>query len=521
MKQNTLKYFLQGTIRQNLEQWGDRPALRFCGETYSYQQLLTLTDNLLAYISANTALGDDVVVQTCSTSPMRRNLFNILLGIAGIPYEPLSLEEPEERSRIKAAKWQRLILLTDRETLPVIKSVSSQAVLVIITDDVVDFDFVLSQDQERSNTIDLSHYFYILSTSGSTGEPKSVPILHENLYAYLHAGRDYFDIREPMVFSQIHDVCFDFNIHEVYLALFTHSTICIAERSDLLSPTSVGQFIERNNISFWSCVPSLINHLNHLYKYSQTAFDQIEKTMICGEPLTMELYRAWKKMAPNSRIHNVYGPTECTVAVSGKDITEYEKDDVKNDVFTIGKPYNNVLFYVLKDGEICQYGEGELLVGGPQVFDGYLSGITLMRDCLLESPDDNGLLYRTGDNVLIEEGKPIYFISRGDDQLQIRGHRIQKSEIVNTIRNTIPCANLAIVEKLTDKGTVSGIVLFISGVAMNEVEIRRQLAVELPGYALPLKINIGPIPMNKNMKNDYKKLYAMVNSDPIAQLDIA
>ncbi|OEF49760.1 peptide synthetase [Enterovibrio norvegicus] len=504
---------LRRTIAANIDQDGDKTAVRYRGSTYSYRGLLVLASQLRDMLNAHGGIQKNVPILTCSRSPLFANMFNLLLGLEGIPYEPLSLNEPFDRAIAKASKWQNFILLTDTHTESELGPISARASLTVIADEDLSYRTHQRPENAGENHLSLDECVYILSTSGSTGVPKSVPIKSHNLYAYLSAATRFFGVEQDEHFSVIHDVCFDFNIHELYLPIHNHGCLCIADKSDLLSPATVSKFVERHGVTFWSCVPSFINHLDHLRKFNSNTFNRIRKTMICGEALTLVIQQAWRALAPNSRIFNLYGPTECTVSVSGKDITYPQQDDIRNGVLTIGEAWDNTLFYVLNEGHISQEGRGELLVGGPQVFDGYFREGSVCREKLVEEPQSGQLLYRTGDNVELSPNKPNHYLGRGDDQLQIRGHRIQKNEILHLICQTIPCSNLAVVEKNSCNGTTIGIVLFISGENLQEVDIRRRLAATLPSYALPLKINIGPLPMNKNMKIDHKKLYSHVNPE--------
>lgn len=507
---------LRRTIEDNLMDYGDAAAVRFRGLELSYRQLLDMATALRRLLEEQAHLKPNVPVLTCSRSPFFSNLFNLMLGIEGVTYEPISLNEPFERVEAKAGKWQAFLLLTDTETASELSSISERAALTLVCDS--DFNYTMTQRPENSgkNPFQIEDCVYILSTSGSTGVPKSVPIKRNNLQAYLSAATRFFDIHRTDRFSVIHDVCFDFNIHELYVPIHNHACLCVAEKSDLLSPATVESFVDKHQISFWSCVPSFINHLEQLKKFGEHRFNSIRKTMICGEALPMVIQQAWRELAPNSRIFNLYGPTECTVAVSGKEVTHPSDDDVLNGVLTIGNAWDNTEFYVLSEGHIAKEGHGELLVGGAQVFEGYFRDGKLCRDKLVEEPQSGQHLYRTGDIVELSPGKPNHYVGRADDQLQIRGHRIQKNEILHLIRQAIPCSNLAVVEKNSHNGTTIGIVLFIVGEGLKEVDIRHQLATVLPSYALPLKINIGPIPLNKNMKIDHKTLFQQVNAEVVS-----
>lgn len=513
--------FLHHRVQQNLAQLGDKTAIRFRDNNIRYSELLNMADALRQCLSSVTQSEEAPLVLTCSRSPFQGNLFNLLLGLIGVTYEPLSLNETKERCQQKAGKWQSYVLLTDSLTLNEINAFQLSPRHTLVSDDFCHYHHSANTQVALSNRLPLAQYAYILSTSGSTGIPKAVAIKDSNLQSYLDAASDFFDVSQHDVFSLIHDVCFDFNIHELYLPMYCHSTLCIADKSELLNPGTVGRFVEKNGVTFWSCVPSFIHHLDTLRKYQFHRFNEIRKTMICGEALTVKIHQAWREMAPQSRIFNLYGPTECTVSVCGKDVTELTEEDVRHDVITIGTAMKNTNLYVLENDEVRLSGRGELLIGGPQVFEGYLSGNTLNNDTLLPAPHGAGMLYRTGDQVQMQPGESVHFLGRGDDQIQIRGHRIQKNEIINVIRQALNCANIAVVEKVSEKGTTIGIVLFLSGVNLTEPDIRRRLSSLLPSYALPLKINIGPLPMNKNMKVDHKKLYAEVNSSKTPIMEIS
>ena len=344
---------------------------------------------------------------------------------------------------------------------------------------------------------------YVLFTSGSTGEPKGVPISYDNLLAFIHNMDAGIPYTQEDVCSQVCELSFDFSVEEIYLALLNGCTLCPARRVDLFNPA---HFIFSRSITVWIAVPSLARVILNNGVPINNSLQTLRLSIYNGEALTAGVAAAWRDAAPNSQLWNTYGPTECTVAVTTQ-LWSGEPELTEADVVTIGTPFADCQTALLVESAIVPTSTapdecaGELLVAGPQRFAGY-------TDKMLPSPfvtdADGTTFYRTGDRVLWRRGR-LYHLGRIDQQVKIGGHRIELLEIEHRLRRHLATESLAVIAYPAQHPTE--LVLFIEGRAPSALDPD---TLGLPNYMLPKRIvALGALPMNPHNKLDRPALQAL------------
>ena len=213
---------------------------------------------------------------------------------------------------------------------------------------------------------------YILFTSGSTGEPKGVPVTHGNVPHFLDVVGRRYGIGENDRFSQTFDQTFDLSVFDLFLA-WTHGA-CVYGMTpvDLLAPTG---FINRHQLTVWFSVPSVVAQLRRRDVLRPASMPSLRWSLFCGEPLPRGSAEAWQAAAPYSVVENLYGPTELTIACFA-----YRWDPERspaacvNEMVPIGRPLEGLACALVGSaGEEVGSGEpGELWVTGPQTTPGYL-----------------------------------------------------------------------------------------------------------------------------------------------------
>lgn len=350
---------------------------------------------------------------------------------------------------------------------------------------------------------------YVLFTSGSTGQPKGVPISYDNLLAFIDNINAVIEYRDSDVCSQVCELSFDFSVHEIYLALLNGCTLCPARPVDLFNPA---HYIASRSITFWIAVPSLARVILNNGVPIGDDLQGIRISVFNGEALTAGLAAAWRKAAPNSIIWNTYGPTECTVAVTAQ-YWSGDPEQVEADVIAIGTPFPNCHAALFNDAEIVKTSDatdgstGELLLATPQRFAGY-------TDPSLGSPfvtDGCGTtFYRTGDRVLWRSGR-LYHLGRIDHQVKIGGHRIELMEIEHRLRNWLQTESLAVIAHPAQRPTE--LVLFIEGTSRPPRPSAETLG--LPDYMLPKRfVVIDTLPTNPHGKLDRAALQSLAECEP-------
>ena len=346
---------------------------------------------------------------------------------------------------------------------------------------------------------------YILYTSGSTGQPKGVPISCDNLLAFVDNIMATIPYPTAGVCSQVCELSFDFSVHEIYQALLSGCTLCPARQIDLFNPA---QFIAKNAISVWISVPSLVRVILSNPRHQPGLLASIRLSIFNGEPLTTTIARNWQAAIPDAAIWNTYGPTECTVAVTAQ-LWDDGGDLSEIDVVSIGLPLPGCEAAILEDGAIVPLASappevsGELLLKTSQCFAGY-SDPAIVQPFV--SSSSGSVFYKTGDNVLWRSGR-LFHLGRLDHQVKIGGHRIELMEVEWQLRRALATDGLAVVTFPRQHPTE--LVLFVEG--RNEVPRLDPETLGLPAYMIPKRcLTVETLPVTEHGKLDRIALQSLL-----------
>ncbi|MFE0747832.1 amino acid adenylation domain-containing protein [Gordonia sp. NPDC058843] len=365
---------------------------------------------------------------------------------------------------------------------------------------------------------------YVIHTSGSTGVPKAVMVTRANLAAMLGAASDAIAATEHDVWSWVHSYAFDFSVWEILGPLASGGTIVVLDRATVLDPRLLASAIDRHRITVCSQTPTAFGNLIDP-AVSATVPDTRPTTLrtvvFGGEPLSPPLLRNWAAAHPEVRLVNMYGITETTVHLTA---TEVDVDDDRSD---IGVPLDGVAMAILgRDLRPVPVGAvGELYVSGDQVTPGYHNAAGPTASRFVADPGGTGRrMYRTGDRVReIADGRMVY-LDRTDDQVQLRGHRIELGEIVAALRGVPGVGDARVLvdpgkrtgdERLLGFVTEDGLADFDVLDALTEEQILESCANTLPTHMVPARLAIvDGWPMTPTAKLDRRRLAGMLPQAP-------
>lgn len=357
---------------------------------------------------------------------------------------------------------------------------------------------------------------YILFTSGSTGNPKGVPITHANVVHFLKINQEKYNITAEDRLTQTFDQTFDLSIFDLFMAWSNGATLCSMSPMQLISPH---RFIEEKGITIWFSVPSIITLLRKQRILKEGTLSKLRLSLFCGEPLHKDAVESWRIAAPNSVIENLYGPTELTIACFSYlwEGNHSEKECVNN-IVPIGKPYKGLEYKVVndqllpvKDGEI-----GELCVTGAQTFPGYLNNSQLSKEKLIHlssKEEEEKIYYRTGDQVKVLPSGNLSYVGRVDHQAKVNGYRVECGEVEGVLMVEKNVLSAAVLPWPFENGVSKGLVAFVVGddIVANDIIVR--MREKLPSYMIPKKIyGLNKMPLNINGKIDRKQLYELLEN---------
>lgn len=335
---------------------------------------------------------------------------------------------------------------------------------------------------------------YVLFTSGTTGIPKGVVIEKKSLNIYLDWLVKKINLSHKKNCSQFTSIGFDLSVADFYLSLCSGSKLFIPDKFDMLYPA---RMIYKNKINHLVCTPSFIDFIKNSKELKKKYFKHVENIFFCGEPLYRQ--QVFNILKANSKINiiNAYGPTEATVSMTYSLINKNNYKKLSKNTVTIGKPIPKMKINLVDSNMVVNKSKGEILISGPQLSLGYLKLNVENKKRFINL---NGVRYfRTGDYAYKHNGQ-FYFDARTDNQVKIKGYRVELSEINYYLREF---GYTNVFTTVLD----SKIVSFVQKKKLNIIILLRFLKKNLENYKIPtLIIPIKNFPLNKNKKIDIESL---------------
>jgi acyl-CoA synthetase (AMP-forming)/AMP-acid ligase II len=347
---------------------------------------------------------------------------------------------------------------------------------------------------------------YVLTTSGSTGMPKHVPINHKNLSAYVNGFLSlYPDLGPQDKYLQTYDLTSD-GAFTGYLIPFITGASVYTVSQKYFKPMGVAKVLNSKPITWVKLTPSMLACLRPFF--SSFNLPGIRHFLFAGEALPAGLAEEWRKSVPNALISNLYGPTETTVTALIYKCHPGEPFRSLNQTVSIGKPFGSVKAFIQPLADTGQMDTGEMLIAGDQVMENYLFADHQPFVTVYEGGKEVKY-YPAGDLVTRDEEGYYYFSGRKDDQVKINGYRTDLIEIENLVREHLPqYGNVAAVAVPAGE-SLSQLVVFVEGYGQNGDDLISTLAARHPRYKVPEKIvGVRTFPLLTSGKTDKKTLLA-------------
>ncbi|SDX08775.1 amino acid adenylation domain-containing protein [Marininema mesophilum] len=498
--------FMHQIIEEQAESNPDNVALEFKNKHLTYLDL-NRRANQLAHFLQNRGVGPDTLIGISMEPSLE--IIVALLGIlkAGGAYVPIDPSYPQSRIEYMLNDSKVSIVLTDSNHVDSLPTTQAECISLDKEWDKV------SQESSEKPVCEVTgeNLAYVIYTSGSTGNPKGVMVKHKGLMNYVSWATDTLRVKDGHGSILHSTLSFDLTITSLFPSLMAGKRLLILEKEQGIEGLKQA-LLQNKGFSLIKITPAHLQLLSKTIKPDEMN-GLANVFVIGGAALSYEYIAPWLKYAPDTLIINHYGPTE---TVCGCCTFEVVSERIEGNI-PIGKPIANTQLYVLDEHlEPSPLNvPGELYIGGQGVARGYLNRPDLTEERFIANPfsDDSSLrLYKTGDRVRRLPDGNLEFIGRMDDQIEIRGFRIEQGEIeANLCRH--PLIEAAAVITLDDSSNEKSLAVYYvpsEGQEVNTKELRKHLNDFLPEYMIPsLYVPLKSLPLTLNGKIDRKKLASL------------
>jgi amino acid adenylation domain-containing protein len=352
---------------------------------------------------------------------------------------------------------------------------------------------------------------YVIYTSGSTGRPKGVVVTHANVLRLFAATRAWFGFGGDDVWTLFHSYAFDFSVWEIWGALLYGGRLVVVPFYVSRSPEAFHALLCRERVTVLSQTPSAFRQLAAVDDEAAAGDLALRCVIFGGEALDPASLRGWIGRRGDERpaLVNMYGITETTVHVTWRPICRADAD--AGSASPIGIPIPDLAVQLLDGrGRMVPVGvAGEMYVAGAGVAAGYLGRPALTAERFVPDPFGRGArLYRSGDRARWLADGGLEFLGRADDQVKVRGFRIEPGEIESALLEHPGVREAVVLAR--DEGDQRRLVAWTvpaAGAALQPSELRAHLAARLPDYMVPAAfVALDALPLTRNGKVDRRAL---------------
>ncbi len=479
-------------LLDRIDHWGkiapDRVAHRSGGRTLTYGELRARSDALAAWIESELGASRSPIAVHGHKEP--EMLIAFLAAVkSGRPYVPIDFSIPAQRvERIIEVAGAAVVLTPER-----VANLGSES------------------RQAGSRRVESNDPFYILFTSGSTGEPKGVVITLANLTHFVEwmlAEQKFTELGET--FLNQAPFSFDLSVMDLYPCLVTGGTLFSVTKDHVANLKNLYSAFAESAVTSWVSTPSFAQMCLIEKSFTQTMMSEVRRFLFCGETLAPETASQLVERFPKAEVWNTYGPTEATVAttsilVDRKVLNEYSPLPVGAVM-----PGTNIFILDEKKSEVPEGERGEIVIAGPNVSPGYLGREDLTEKAFYEI--DGSRAYRTGDWGRMKNGQ-LFFEGRMDSQVKVHGYRIELGDLEANLRALPEIADAVVLPVMKQEriDSLAAIVVLAVEKSGSDFEmsarLKSRLGERLPAYMVPRKfIYVDAFPMTANGKADRRKL---------------
>ena len=502
---------LSALVTQQADKTPDAPALADARYQFSYREMRQQVVALASLLRERGVRPSDSVAVALPRSVF---LTLALHGIveAGAAWLPLDTGYPDDRLRMMLEDAKPKLLIATEEQLARFSDIPGLESLC--------YDSPLpAEDAAPLALSQPNHTAYIIFTSGSTGRPKGVMVGQTAIVNRLLWMQNHYPLTADDVVAQKTPCSFDVSVWEFFWPFIAGAKLVMAEPEAHRDPLAMQQFFARYGVTTTHFVPSMLAAFVASLT-PETAWEScasLKRVFCSGEALPADLCREWEQLT-HAPLHNLYGPTEAAVDVSWYPAWGEDLAAVTGNSVPIGYPVWNTGLRIL-DAMMrpVPFGvAGDLYLTGIQLAQGYLGRPDLTASRFIADPFNVGeRMYRTGDVARWLENGAVEYLGRSDDQLKIRGQRIELGEI-DRVMQQLPDVEHAVAHACVfnqaaatggDARQLVGYLVSQSGLPLDTTVLRERLREKLPAHMVPtVLLQLAELPLSANGKLDRKAL---------------
>jgi amino acid adenylation domain-containing protein len=485
----------------------DAPAVTHEGETITYRELDQWANRLAQGLRRH-GVGTGDRVGVCLDHSIE--LVAVLLAVlkTGAAYVPLDPGYPAARLAFVAEDAQLALVVVDDGT----RARLGQTMVTVAELSTRASD---GPSDPPASEVRPDDPAYVIYTSGSTGRPKGVVIPHRNVLSLLAGTRSDFGFGDQDTWTWFHSVAFDFSVWEIWGCLLTGGRLVVVPHWVCRSPEDFRDLLMAERVTVLNQTPSAFAQLLDLEGRRPTNLD-VRLVIFGGELLDTRMLLPWFDVHPESgcRLVNMFGITETTVHVTAQTVTRAEALIRSK---SVGRAIPGWSVRVVdRMGRLLPPGAcGEIAVGGDGLALHYLNRAELTRQRFVADPVSGERLYLSGDRGrLLPDGR-LEHLGRLDNQVKVRGYRIELDEIRTVLVEDPAVAAAAVVLHEDEGGDAASsrldayVVLSSQGPISPVSDIRKRVGKVLPDYMMPGTVTAVPsLPLTANGKLDVAQLPA-------------
>ena len=484
-----IKYF-----EKQVEKTPDDIAIVFEDKEMTYRELNERANSLAYKLRENEVTNNTVVGILLERS------FEMLISMlavlkSGGCYIPIAPDYPKDRIEYMLEDSEATIILTSQNR----RNLADKK-LINVKDERI-YENHKENLENISKPEDLS---YLIYTSGSTGTPKGVMLKQKNLSNFYNSMKniiEYLKDEKNHKILSITTVSFDIFGFETLMSLTRGLTVYLTSENGQKMTSKIERIVKDSNVEIMQTTPSVMKfHLENLN--DENSLKSLKYIMLAGEPLTKTLVDRIKQIIPNVTIYNGYGPSETTIFSTIGNATNQEE-------ITIGRPINNTQIYILnKNKKVMPQGTiGELYISGDGVGKGYMNKEQQTNESFIINPFIDGkVMYKVGDLGAFDDKGEITCYGRIDNQVKIRGLRIELQEIEKRMQSVYNIHDCVVVKKVVkEKDALCA--YYVERGHVSKTVLKTVLYSKLPEYMVPQYfVKMEQLPHTPNGKVDRKAL---------------